>query len=151
MKDEEAAGPRLVYNPNRHPDEAYKLARLSVTDEGLARFLDVPVYTIYEWEGQFPDFAEALMHGRAIAEAEAAMARLRMKWIGVQERDRYPAFHWALRYCRRTKQPELATLLKAKMKQMKAIGPEAAGAFDDAIRSDIADVLPLRRIPERVT
>ena len=62
----------------------------------------------------------------------------------------YPAYTWALQFAARKKLPELAAALRAKMAEMKAIGPVAMAAFNDALWNDIKAMQPLRNIPQRV-
>jgi hypothetical protein len=64
-------------------------------------------------------------------------------------RYKFPAYTYALQLAARIKDPELARVLRAKMAEMKAIGPHAMAAFNDALREDAMAIQPLRRIPRR--
>ena len=52
--------------------QATKLCRLGLTDEELAKFFEVSRITIMTWKTRHPDFAEALMAGKVVADAEVA-------------------------------------------------------------------------------
>jgi hypothetical protein len=61
-----------------------------------------------------------------------------------------PAYTYALRLAARLKDAELAKVLRAKMAEMKAIGPHAMAAFNDALWEEAMAIQPGRRIPKRV-
>ena len=56
---------------------AYKFCLLGATDERLAQLLEVSQRTIDAWKQEYPDFAEALRRGKAIADAEVAQSLYR--------------------------------------------------------------------------
>ena len=65
-------------------------------------------------------------------------------------RAKYPAYTYLLRFAARIKDLELAEMLKDEMAATKAIGgPEAAAAFDEALRTEVLAIQPLRNIPVR--
>ncbi len=132
--------PLASYDPG-FADQALRLAQLGATEETLARFFEVPVYTIYEWTGTIPAFAAALDQGWAVAGSQPPRAR---------NRSRYPAYTFALRFAARTKRPDLAAALRTRMAEMKALGPDAMAAFNDALWTDVMALQPGRRIPERL-
>jgi len=117
------------------------LTDLGAGEETVARFLGVPVYTIYEWEGAHPELAEAVALARLTAKAKAAS----LSAIG----DPYPAYTWALRFCRETGRTGLADMLEVKMAAMQAIGPHAAAALNNALWIDVMLTQPGRNIPMR--
>ncbi|WP_201838840.1 hypothetical protein [Microvirga zambiensis] len=116
------------------------LARVGLSEEGMAQALGVPVYTIYEWIETRPEFAAAMEQG---------WVEFRLSSPRPPSRYKYPAYTWALQYAARMKAPRLAAVLRAKMAEMKAIGPHAMAAFNDDIREGIMKIQPLRYIPER--
>jgi hypothetical protein len=67
-------------------------------------------------------------------------------------RAKYPAYTYLPRFAARTKDLGLAEMLKDEMAATKAAGgPEAAAAFDEALRTEVLAVQPLRNIPVRST
>ena len=65
-------------------------------------------------------------------------------------RAKYPAYSYLLRFAARVKDLELAEMLKDEMAATKATGgPEAAAAFDEALRTEVLAIQPLRNIPVR--
>lgn len=124
-----------------YAEQARRLALLGAEDEAFARFFGVPVYVIYEWEGAHLEFAKALAAARLKARRKAASLSAKG--------DPYPAYTWALWFCHETGRTELADMLNAKMAEMKALGPETAAAFNDAIWNDIMLERPGRNIPMR--
>lgn len=119
-------------------DPAYYLARLGMSEEGIAQYLKVPVYALYDWVETKPEFATAVERG---------WVEFKLKPPHPPSRYKYPAYTYALRLAARIKDPELARVLKAKMAEMKAIGPHAMAAFNDALWADAMAIQPLRRIP----
>lgn len=67
---------RAVGRPTSYKQEyagqAYKFCLLGASDERLAELFGVAVSTIYEWKLVFPEFSEALMAGKEVADAEIA-------------------------------------------------------------------------------
>jgi hypothetical protein len=139
MTDQRSTRRATTYKPE-HTELAFRLATLDASEEMMARFLEVPVYAIYVWVETVPEFAAAVEQGRTTA----ALTPQR------PSRNRYPAYTWGLQFCARTKQPELAAALRAKMQQMKAIGPEAMAGFNDVLWADVMEMQPGRKIPRRV-
>lgn len=129
------------YNPE-YAGCAFRLARLGLTEEAIAHCLDVPVYTLILWQGAVPELARALEQGWAFAASRPSPPPSRSK---------YPAYTYALRFAARTKRPELAAALRARMSQMRAAGPAAMSAFNDAIWIDLMLVQPGCRIPRRAS
>ncbi|WP_404289347.1 hypothetical protein ACD578_24620 [Microvirga sp. RSM25] len=54
--------PTIQYRDD-YADQAQRLARVGLSEEGLARVLGVPVYAIYEWIETKPEFAAAIEQG----------------------------------------------------------------------------------------
>lgn len=61
-----------IYNPLSHPDQAHNYCLLGCTNERLASLFDVSVFTIEEWQRQYPEFSRAIKEGREIADANVA-------------------------------------------------------------------------------
>lgn len=127
------------YKPS-YADTGFALARLGATEELMARFFEVPVYTIYAWMETIPAFAAAVERGWAVAATQPPKRPGRYK---------YPAYTWALQFAARKKLPGLAAALRAKMNQMRSIGPVAMVAFNDTLWTDMMAMQPGRRIPRR--
>ncbi|WP_201838839.1 helix-turn-helix domain-containing protein [Microvirga zambiensis] len=66
------AGRPTKYDPDYHPEHAYKLAMLSHTDEEMAAFFEINTDTFYEWKRRYPEFSEAVTRGKIPADAEVA-------------------------------------------------------------------------------
>jgi hypothetical protein len=65
-------------------------------------------------------------------------------------RAKYPADTYLLWFATRTKDLELAEMLKDEMAAAKATGgPEAAAALDEALRTEVLAIQPLRNVPVR--
>lgn len=62
------------YDKNKHPNAAYKLALLGMTNEEIAEMMCIDVSTLYDWKVKHKDFSEALQGGGAFADAEVAMS-----------------------------------------------------------------------------
>jgi hypothetical protein len=123
-----------------YADQAQRMARVGLSEEGIARVLGVPVYAIYEWIETKPEFAAAIEQG---------WVEFRLRPPRPPSRYKYPAYTWALQFAARRKHPQLATALRVKMAEMKAIGPEAMAGFNDALWEGAMSIQPLRYIPER--
>jgi hypothetical protein len=95
-------------------DLAQGLASLGLSEEGIARAFGVSVYAVYDWIETKPEFAAAVEQG---------WVEFRLRPPRPPSRLKYPAFTYALQLAARIKDPELARALKAKMAEMKAIGP----------------------------
>ena len=65
------AGRPTKYNPD-YCEQARKLCLLGYTDDELADFFNVHRDTIYEWKKVYPDFSDALLKGKQLADAEVA-------------------------------------------------------------------------------
>jgi hypothetical protein len=128
------------YKPE-HTDLAFRLARLGATEELMARFFKVPVYAIYEWIETIPKFAAAI---------EQCWVQATMQPPQRPSRYKYPAYTWALQFAARKKLLELAAALRAKMAEMKALGPEAMAKFNDDLWVDAMSIQPGHKIPRRV-
>jgi hypothetical protein len=124
-----------------YADPAQRLARLGLSEEGIAKMLAVPVYAVYEWMETKLEFAAAVEQG---------WSEFRLRPPRSPSRYKYPAYTYALRLAARVKDAELARVLRAKMAEMKAIGPHAMAAFNDVLRDDAMSIQPLRYIPERM-
>jgi hypothetical protein len=121
-------------------DLAQGLASLGLSEEGIARAFGVSVYAVYDWIETKPEFAAAIEQG---------WVEFRLRPPRPPSRYKYPAYTWALQFAARRKQSQLATALRAKMAEMKAIGPEAMAGFNDALWEGALSIQPLRYIPER--
>lgn len=55
-----------------YDEQAYRLALLGMTDEEVAKFFQVHVDTIYEWDKVHPSFSEARASGKESADAKVA-------------------------------------------------------------------------------
>lgn len=60
-----------AYKPE-YCDRAYEYALLGATDVEMAGFFGVIPQTFYNWQDQHPEFLEALMAGKHIADAKVA-------------------------------------------------------------------------------
>jgi hypothetical protein len=60
-----------TYDPCFAP-RARKLALLGMTDVEIAEFFGVQPSTLYRWRNEIPEFSEALLDGKAAADAEVA-------------------------------------------------------------------------------
>lgn len=65
------AGRPTKYKPE-YAEQAHKLCLLGHTNEELAKFFEVDTDTIYQWRKDFPEFSEAVLRGREVADAEVA-------------------------------------------------------------------------------
>ncbi|MBQ0819268.1 hypothetical protein KBI52_03345 [Microvirga sp. HBU67558] len=132
---------QLVQYRSAYTDLAQRLARAGLSEEGIAQALGVPVYALYEWIETKPEFAAAVEQG---------WVEFRLRPPRSPSRYKYPAYTWALQFAARNKRPHMAAALRAKMAEMKAIGPEAMARFNDELRARALKIQPLRYIPERV-
>ena len=64
------AGRPTKYDPDYHPEHAYKLALLSHTDEEIAAFFEIDVVTFYRWQERHDEFRKAVTRGKIPADAE---------------------------------------------------------------------------------
>lgn len=124
-----------------YADQAQRLARVGLSEEGIAQALAVSVYAFYEWIETRPKFAAAVERG---------WVEFRLRPPRPPSRYKYPAYAWALQFAARRKHPQLAAALRAKMAEMKAIGPEGMAGFNDALRDGAMSIQPLRYIAERM-
>lgn len=74
------------YDPDLHPAQALKLARLGATDDDIASFFEVCRATIYNWRNEHPEFLDALKGGKIMADAEVA-SKLFHRATGYQHHD----------------------------------------------------------------
>lgn len=74
------------YDPDLHPVQALKLARLGATDDDIASFFEVCRATIYNWRNEHPEFLDALKGGKIMADAEVA-SKLFHRATGYQHPD----------------------------------------------------------------
>jgi hypothetical protein len=95
-----------------YADLAHYVVRLGPSEEGIAQVLAVPVYAIYAWVETKPEFAAALERG---------WVEFRLRPPHPPSRYKYPAYTYALQLAARIKDAE--RVLRAKMAEMKAIGP----------------------------
>jgi len=52
--------------------QVFRLALLGASMEEIAKFFDVHIDTLYEWQSVYPRFSEALKNGRETADAKVA-------------------------------------------------------------------------------
>lgn len=57
-----------------------------------------------------------------------------------------PAFVWAMRFCGRTGNREVARVIRLRMKEAEALGPEFVTRFDEALRESIVAAGPLVKV-----
>lgn len=69
-------GRPTVYNPDYVP-QVEKFCRLGATNPEIADFLGVSGQTINVWSNKYPDFADAIKRGKALADANVADALYR--------------------------------------------------------------------------
>jgi hypothetical protein len=67
-------GRRSDYNRAFHPDEAYRLALLGLTDEQLAGVFQVNTSTVERWKLRHPEFCESVTRGRVRADGQVIEA-----------------------------------------------------------------------------
>jgi hypothetical protein len=53
-------------------EQASKLCLQGATDQELADFFEIDVRTIYDWKRTKPEFSQAIMRGKILADAEVA-------------------------------------------------------------------------------
>jgi len=63
-------GARPLYNPKVHPILAKWMTRCGLTDEMVAQEFGVSRMTIHNWRKKYPEFAEAMMEGKELADAK---------------------------------------------------------------------------------
>jgi hypothetical protein len=68
------AGRPTKYDPDYHPEHAYKLGLLSHTDEEIAAFFEISTDTYYEWKRRHPEFSEAVSRAKIPADADVAVS-----------------------------------------------------------------------------
>jgi len=61
------------YKPE-YAEQARKLYLLGFTDEELARFFNVSVRSLYNWKEKYPDFFQADLSGKVLADADIVAA-----------------------------------------------------------------------------
>jgi hypothetical protein len=68
------AGRPTKYDPDYHPEHAYKLALLSHTGEEIAAFFEIDVVTFYRWQVRHDEFRKAVMLGKVPADADVVLS-----------------------------------------------------------------------------
>lgn len=71
-KIKRAPGRISEYDLEYHPEMAFRLCSLGLTDEQLSIVFGISHDTIHEWKGKHPEFANELSRGKMIADAEVA-------------------------------------------------------------------------------
>ncbi len=61
---------RTLYNPKIHPILAKWMTRCGLTDEMVAQEFGVSRMTIHNWRKRHPEFAEAMIEGKELADAK---------------------------------------------------------------------------------
>lgn len=56
------------YDPATHPRQAEMLCQRGAVDREIAEFFDIPPGTFYRWRSEHPEFADALVCGKEIAD-----------------------------------------------------------------------------------
>lgn len=64
-------GRPTLYQPE-YAQQAYKLALLGMDDAEMAAFFEVSERTLYQWKQKHPEFAQSILNGGEIADAEVA-------------------------------------------------------------------------------
>lgn len=67
------AGRPTAYDPEKHPEQAYRMALLMLTDEEIADCLLIDVSTYYRWQEKHPEFREAVTRGKLPADGEVVV------------------------------------------------------------------------------
>jgi hypothetical protein len=68
------AGRPTKYDPEKHPEQAYRMALLTLTDEEIANCLLIDVATYYRWQEAHPEFREAVTLGKIPADGEVVVS-----------------------------------------------------------------------------
>lgn len=68
------AGRPSKFDPEYHPQMAYKLALLGLKDDEIAPVLEIAVSTLNEWKKDHSVFSESLTEGKEIANANVALS-----------------------------------------------------------------------------
>lgn len=71
---------------DEYPEQVRKLCLLGATDKEIADFFNVSVATLYNWRESKPEFLEATIQGKKIADANVA-ERLYERAIGYEHDD----------------------------------------------------------------
>jgi hypothetical protein len=66
------AGQPTKYDPDYHPEHAYKFRLLGCTMERMAELFGVHKDTIYEWQKIHPEFSDSIKEGGEIADAKVS-------------------------------------------------------------------------------
>lgn len=66
------------------PEQARKLCLLGATDQEIGDFFDVEIRTIYRWKHTYPEFAEALVLGKEMAD-ERVERSLYQRAVGYEQ------------------------------------------------------------------
>jgi hypothetical protein len=68
-----ARGRPSLYRDESSLRQARKLYLLGATDQDLAEFFEIDVRTIYDWKRTKPEFSQAIMRGKMLADAGVAV------------------------------------------------------------------------------
>jgi len=80
------AGRPTKYDPGYHPNKAYQLCLLGLTDEELAKIFDIAVSTLNLWKVDHSEFSESVKKGKDYADANVA-DRLYQRAMGYEHYD----------------------------------------------------------------
>lgn len=67
-----ALGRPTKYDPDYHPEHAYKFALLNCTDVEIAKLFNISQSTLNLWKLEYPKFSESLNAGKDLADARVA-------------------------------------------------------------------------------
>lgn len=73
MDETRPVGRPPIYDPQRHPKQAYELALLGFTNKRMAEFWQIDEVTFYEWQREHEEFAQAVTRGKEPADAQVAV------------------------------------------------------------------------------
>lgn len=57
-----------IYDPYIHPHQTKRLCEMGMTNREIADFFQVSVHTIHRWRANYPEFAEAFVTGKELAD-----------------------------------------------------------------------------------
>lgn len=83
------SGAPSKYDPELHPDQAFKFALLGLTERQIAGVLGISEVTLNTWKKAHPEFAEALHKGKEPADAEVAHSLYERARSGDPQASRY--------------------------------------------------------------
>jgi len=84
-EDKLKTGRRSTYDPDFHPEQAFRFSLLGSTDKQMAESWGISVVTLNAWKIKYPAFLKSLNDGKAPADSEVA-ATLRMRAKGFYQR-----------------------------------------------------------------